>query len=41
MSFADGFETLDLEFLGQREVIATALLHGAGGVAVVDPGPTT
>lgn len=41
MTLATGFETLDLEFLGQREVIATALLHGAGGVAVVDPGPTT
>ena len=41
MSLADGFETLDLEFLGQREVIATALLHGPGGVALVDPGPAT
>ena len=38
---SDGFETLDLEFLGQREVIATALLHGPGGVALVDPGPST
>jgi len=41
LSLADGFETLDLEFLGQREVIATALLHGPGGVALVDPGPST
>lgn len=41
MTLADGFETLDLEFLGQREVIATALLQGGGGVALVDPGPTT
>ena len=41
MSLSDGFETLDLEFLGQREVIATALLHGPGGVALVDPGPAT
>jgi glyoxylase-like metal-dependent hydrolase (beta-lactamase superfamily II) len=38
---SDGFEALDLEFLGQREVIATALLHGTAGVALVDPGPTT
>src|SRR5688572_22231705 len=41
MSLSDGFETLDLEFLGQREVIATALLHGSNGVALVDPGPAT
>ena len=41
MNLSDGFETLDLEFLGQREVIATGLLHGASGVAVVDPGPAT
>jgi glyoxylase-like metal-dependent hydrolase (beta-lactamase superfamily II) len=41
MTLSDGFETLDLEFLGQREVIATALLHGPGGVALVDPGPAT
>ena len=41
MSLSDGFETLDLEFLGQREVIATALLHGQHGVALVDPGPAT
>lgn len=41
MTLADGFETLDLEFHGQREVIATALLHGRSGIALVDPGPTT
>lgn len=40
-ALSDGFETLDLEFLGQREVIATALLQGPSGVAVVDPGPST
>ena len=41
MTLSDGFETLDLEFLGQREVIASALLQGPDGVALVDPGPTT
>lgn len=41
MSLSGGFETLDLEFLGQREVIATALLHGPQGVALIDPGPAT
>ncbi|MDQ3071344.1 MAG: MBL fold metallo-hydrolase [Acidobacteriota bacterium] len=40
-SLADGFETIDLEFLGHREVIATALLHGPAGVALIDPGPAT
>lgn len=34
-------DTIDLEFLGQRDVIATALLRGPDGVALVDPGPTT
>ncbi len=41
MTLSDGFDTLDLEFLGQREVIASALLQGTDGVALVDPGPTT
>ena len=41
MTLSDGFETLDLEILGQREVIASALLQGAGGAAIVDPGPAT
>jgi glyoxylase-like metal-dependent hydrolase (beta-lactamase superfamily II) len=41
MNLSDGFETLDLEFLGQREVIATGLMHGPSGVALVDPGPST
>ena len=41
MNLSEGFETLDLEFLGQREVIATGLMHGPGGVALVDPGPST
>ncbi len=41
MTLSDGFESLDLEFLGQREVIASALLQGTDGAAIVDPGPTT
>src|SRR5687767_9162382 len=41
MNLSDGFETLDLAFLGQREVIAAGLLQGPGGVAIVDPGPST
>lgn len=41
MTPPDTVETIDLEFLGQREVIAAALLRGPHGVAIVDPGPTT
>ena len=41
MTLSDGFETLDLEFLGQREVIAAGLLKGPSGAAIVDPGPAT
>lgn len=41
MTLSAGFETLDLEFLGQHEVIATALLQGRDGIALVDPGPST
>lgn len=32
---------VDLDYLGQRESIASALLETGDGLAVVDPGPTT
>jgi glyoxylase-like metal-dependent hydrolase (beta-lactamase superfamily II) len=35
------FDYVDLEFLGLPQIIATGILHGAGGVALVDPGPST
>jgi glyoxylase-like metal-dependent hydrolase (beta-lactamase superfamily II) len=38
---APGIDYVDLNFLGYPEVIATAVLHGAAGVALVDPGPST
>lgn len=38
---ASGLDYLDLNFLGRPGIIATAILHGAAGVALVDPGPTT
>lgn len=38
---AAGLSYLDLQFLGVPRVIATAVLHGPGGVALVDPGPST
>jgi glyoxylase-like metal-dependent hydrolase (beta-lactamase superfamily II) len=36
-----GIGYLDVQFLGMPEVIATAVLVGPTGVALVDPGPTT
>jgi glyoxylase-like metal-dependent hydrolase (beta-lactamase superfamily II) len=36
-----GLDYIDLQFLGRPRVIATAVLHGASGVALIDPGPTT
>ena len=38
---APGLDYFDLKFIGQPGIIATGLLHGLSGVAVVDPGPTT
>jgi glyoxylase-like metal-dependent hydrolase (beta-lactamase superfamily II) len=38
---APGLDYFDLKFIGQPGIIATGLLHGPSGVAVVDPGPTT
>lgn len=40
-SLAAGIDYVDVQFLGFPNVIATAVLHGAAGVALVDPGPTT
>ena len=36
---ASGLDYVDLNFLGRPEIIATAILHGTAGVALVDPGP--
>lgn len=40
-SLAPGLDYVDLNFLGRPGIIATAVLHGAGGAALVDPGPST
>jgi glyoxylase-like metal-dependent hydrolase (beta-lactamase superfamily II) len=40
-ALAPGLDYVDLRFLDQPEVIATGLLHGAEGVALIDPGPAT
>jgi glyoxylase-like metal-dependent hydrolase (beta-lactamase superfamily II) len=38
---ATGLSYVDLEFLGVPRVVATAVLYGPGGVALVDPGPSS
>lgn len=40
-ALASGLDYVDLNFLGRPEIIATAILHGPAGVALVDPGPTS
>jgi glyoxylase-like metal-dependent hydrolase (beta-lactamase superfamily II) len=40
-TLSHGLSWIDLEFLGRSNVIATGIVHGPGGVAIVDPGPTT
>ena len=38
---APGLDYVDLEFLGYPGIIATAVLHAASGVTLIDPGPST
>jgi glyoxylase-like metal-dependent hydrolase (beta-lactamase superfamily II) len=38
---ASGLDYVDLNFLGIPEIIATAILQDASGVALIDPGPST
>jgi len=40
-TLAPGVSYIDLQFLGTPQVIATGVLHGPGGVALVDPGPSS
>jgi glyoxylase-like metal-dependent hydrolase (beta-lactamase superfamily II) len=41
ITLASGLSYVDLDFLGVRGIIATAALHGPGGVALIDPGPSS
>src|SRR3954452_20356704 len=41
LTLAAGLDYVDLNFLGVPEIIATGVLHGASGVALIDPGPST
>lgn len=38
---AAGISYFDLQFQSRPRIIATALLHGAGGAALIDPGPSS
>ena len=38
---AAGISYCDLRLQGRQRIIAAALLHGAGGAAIVDPGPSS
>jgi glyoxylase-like metal-dependent hydrolase (beta-lactamase superfamily II) len=40
-TLATGLDYIDLNFLGYPEIIATAVLQSAAGVALIDPGPST
>src|SRR5207237_6577764 len=40
-TLASGMSYLDLQFQGRPRVIATGVLSGPGGVALVDPGPSS
>ena len=40
-ALSSGLDYIDLQFRGRPELIATAVLHGAAGVALLDPGPST
>ena len=40
-TLAAGMDYVDLNFLGRPGIIATAVLQGASGVALIDPGPSS
>lgn len=40
-TLAAGVDYVDLQFLGRSGIIATAVLQGRSGVALIDPGPAT
>jgi glyoxylase-like metal-dependent hydrolase (beta-lactamase superfamily II) len=41
ITLASGVSYVDLQFLGAQRIIATVVLHGPGGVALIDPGPSS
>src|SRR5438105_3045308 len=40
-TLAAGITYIDLDFQGQPRTIASGIMQGAGGVAIVDPGPSS
>jgi len=41
ITLASGVSYCDLDFLGAKGIIATVVLHAPGGVALIDPGPSS
>ena len=41
ITLASGLSYLDLNFYNTSGVIASVILHGPGGVAILDPGPSS
>jgi glyoxylase-like metal-dependent hydrolase (beta-lactamase superfamily II) len=41
ITLASGLSYLDLYFCGVKGVIASVILHGPGGAAIIDPGPSS
>jgi glyoxylase-like metal-dependent hydrolase (beta-lactamase superfamily II) len=41
ITLASGLSYFDLDFMQLPGIIATAVVHGKGGVALIDPGPTS
>jgi glyoxylase-like metal-dependent hydrolase (beta-lactamase superfamily II) len=41
ITLASGLSYFDLNFLGVPRIIATVVLHGPGGAALIDPGPSS
>src|SRR5258708_6271164 len=41
ITLASGLSYLDLHFLDTPGVIASVVIHGRGGVAIIDPGPSS
>ena len=41
ITLASGISYVDLHFQGEPRVIATAVLHGPAGIALIDPGPAS
>ena len=41
ITLASGVSYTDVQFIGLPGIIASVVLHGPGGAAIIDPGPTS